>query len=93
MIVGHAMIPISDLQRGPIFYKYAILNNVLSTDCDMRLCDLEHIYGMDSKNIESQLHRVINIPKEEIKADGKCCTFFKGRTGVKYDQQIFARSR
>ncbi|XP_009475166.1 PREDICTED: E3 ubiquitin-protein ligase RNF213-like [Nipponia nippon] len=68
LIVGHAMIPISDLQRGPIFYKYAILN-VLSTDSETRLYDLEHIYGMDSKNIESQLHRVINIPKEEIKAD------------------------
>ncbi|XP_029898687.1 E3 ubiquitin-protein ligase rnf213-alpha-like isoform X1 [Aquila chrysaetos chrysaetos] len=75
VIMGHAMIPISDLQRGPIFYKYAILNNVLSTDCDMRFCDLEHIYGMDSKNIESQLHRVINIPKEEIKADGTWTIF------------------
>ncbi|KAM6211439.1 E3 ubiquitin-protein ligase rnf213-alpha-like [Sarcoramphus papa] len=74
-IVGQATIPISDLQRGPIFYKYAILNNVLSADAEMRLCDLEHIYGMDSKNIESQLHRVINIPKEEIKSDGTWTIF------------------
>ncbi|XP_009952271.1 PREDICTED: E3 ubiquitin-protein ligase RNF213-like [Leptosomus discolor] len=69
VITGHAMIPISDLQRGPIFYKYAILNNVLLPDYEMRLCDLEHIYDTDSKNTESQLHRVINIPKEKIKAD------------------------
>ncbi|XP_074996114.1 E3 ubiquitin-protein ligase rnf213-alpha-like isoform X2 [Calonectris borealis] len=75
LIMGRAMIPISDLQRGPIFYKYAILNNGLSTDCEIRICDLEHIYGMDSKNTESQLHRVINIPKEEIKADGTWTIF------------------
>ncbi|KAM6093566.1 E3 ubiquitin-protein ligase rnf213-alpha-like [Chlamydotis macqueenii] len=68
VFVGHAKIPISDLQGGPIFYKYAILN-MLSTDCELRLCHLEHIYGMDSKNTKSLLHRVINIPKEEIKAD------------------------
>ncbi|XP_032847063.2 E3 ubiquitin-protein ligase rnf213-alpha-like [Tyto alba] len=74
MMVGHAMIPISDLQRGPIFYKYAIFN-VLSADSEVRLCDLEHIYGMDSKNIDGQLHRVINIPKEEIKADGTWTIF------------------
>ncbi|XP_056183966.1 E3 ubiquitin-protein ligase rnf213-alpha-like isoform X3 [Falco biarmicus] len=75
LIVGQAIIPISDLQKGPIFYKYAILNQVHSTDHEMRLCDLEHIYEMDSNNIESQLHRVINIPKEEIKADGTWTIF------------------
>ncbi|XP_074426105.1 E3 ubiquitin-protein ligase rnf213-alpha-like isoform X2 [Larus michahellis] len=74
-ITGSAMIPISDLQRGPIFYKYAIINNVLSTDCEMRTCDLEHIYGTESRNVESQLHRVLSIPKEEIKAGGTWTIF------------------
>jgi len=92
LFVGRATIPIFDLQRGPIFYKYAILKNMHSSDREMRLCDLEHIYGMDSKNVESQLHRVINIPKEEIKADGKCSNLFKGKTGKKGDQQILAHS-
>ncbi|XP_074672203.1 E3 ubiquitin-protein ligase rnf213-alpha-like isoform X1 [Strix aluco] len=73
LIMGCARIPISDLQRGPIFYKYAILNVLI--DSETRLCDLEHIYGMDSQNIESQLHRVINIPREEIKADGTWTIF------------------
>ncbi|KAM6438942.1 uncharacterized protein O9250_015379 [Rhynochetos jubatus] len=80
LFVGHATIPISDLQRGTMFYRYAILN-LLSTNCNPRFCDLEHIYEMGSKNTDSQLHRVINIPKEEIKAGGswtifenmKCC--------------------
>ncbi|XP_065501150.1 E3 ubiquitin-protein ligase rnf213-alpha-like [Caloenas nicobarica] len=75
VIIGRATIPISDLQKGPIFYKYAILKNALSADRESRLWDLEHIYGMDSKNTESQLHRVINIPKEEIKADGTWTIF------------------
>ncbi|XP_074938739.1 E3 ubiquitin-protein ligase rnf213-alpha-like isoform X2 [Phalacrocorax aristotelis] len=75
LIMGSAMIPISDLQRGPIFYKYAILNNVLSPDREMRSYDLEHIDENYSKNIGSQLHRVINIPKEEIKVDGTWTIF------------------
>ncbi|KAM4682179.1 E3 ubiquitin-protein ligase rnf213-alpha-like isoform 3-T3 [Amazona ochrocephala] len=64
---GQATIPISNLQRETIFYKYAIKKNMLSTDHE-RSCDLEYIYGMDYKNT-GQLHRVLNIPKEEIKAN------------------------
>ncbi|KAK2519066.1 hypothetical protein Q9233_012119 [Columba guinea] len=86
VITGCARIPISDLQKGPIFYKYAILKNALSADRESRIWDLEHVYGMDSKNTESQLHRVLSIPKEEIKADGRCHTSFKSETQMKYDQ-------
>lgn len=85
VITGCARIPISDLQKGPIFYKYAILKNALSADRESRIWDLEHVYGMDSKNTESQLHRVLSIPKEEIKADGRCHTSFKSETQMKYD--------
>ncbi|XP_065534709.1 E3 ubiquitin-protein ligase RNF213-like isoform X6 [Lathamus discolor] len=71
---GQATIPISNLQGETIFYKYAILKNMLSTDHE-RSCDLEYIYGMDSKNTGGQLHRVLNIPKEEIKASGTWTIF------------------
>lgn len=84
--MGCARIPISDLQKGPIFYKYAILKNALSADRESRIWDLEHVYGIDSKNTEIQLHRVLSIPKEEIKADGRCHTSFKNETQMKYDQ-------
>ncbi|PKU43384.1 hypothetical protein llap_6310 [Limosa lapponica baueri] len=99
-IVGSALIPISDLQRGPIFYKYAIFSNVLSKDCEKRLCDLEHIYGTDSKDIESQLHRVINIPKEEIKPGGTWtifehmkCRFHEKQNYLKYFSAFISSSK
>ncbi|XP_057255840.1 uncharacterized protein LOC130594130 [Pezoporus wallicus] len=70
---GQATIPISHVQGETIFYKYAILKSMLSTDHE-RSCDLEYICGMDSKNT-GQLHRVLNIPKEEIKASGTWTIF------------------
>ncbi|XP_009322556.1 PREDICTED: uncharacterized protein LOC103917173 [Pygoscelis adeliae] len=78
VITGSARIPLSYLQRGLIFYKYALVN----TFSRERECELEHISLENSNSPESwkyrnaQLYRVVNIPKTEIKADGTW-TFFE----------------
>ncbi|KAM6107493.1 LOW QUALITY PROTEIN: E3 ubiquitin-protein ligase rnf213-alpha-like, partial [Phoenicopterus ruber ruber] len=79
VITGSARIPLSYLQRGLIFYKYALVN----TYSPERECELEQI-SLDNSNIpetlkygNAQFYRVMNIPKTEIKADGTW-TFFEG---------------
>lgn len=73
MIVGSARIPLSRLQQGLIFYKYALIN----TYSQERECELEHI-SLENSDIpetfkyrNTQFYRVVNVPKTEIKADGK----------------------
>ncbi|KAM6364551.1 LOW QUALITY PROTEIN: E3 ubiquitin-protein ligase rnf213-alpha-like [Pluvialis apricaria] len=78
VMAGSARIPLSHLQRGPIFYRYALVNTYSQT----RECDLEHISVEASnipetfKNRNALLCRVVNIPKTEIKAGGTW-TFFE----------------
>lgn len=75
VITGSARIPLSCLQRGLLFYKYALVN----TYSRERECELERISLENSNSPESlkyrnaQLYRVVTIPKTEIKADGKRC--------------------
>ncbi|KAM6032909.1 E3 ubiquitin-protein ligase rnf213-alpha-like isoform 2-T2 [Chlamydotis macqueenii] len=78
VITGSARIPLSDLQRGLIFYKYAVVN----TYSPERECELEHI-SLENVDIpetwkyrDGQLYRVVNIPEAEIKAGGTW-TFFE----------------
>ncbi|KAM6326806.1 uncharacterized protein FN964_016527 [Alca torda] len=78
VIVGSARIPLSRLQQGLIFYKYALVN-IYSQE---RECELEHISLENSNTPETfkyrnaQFYRVVNVPKPEIKADGTW-TFFE----------------
>ncbi|XP_063178349.1 E3 ubiquitin-protein ligase rnf213-alpha-like isoform X3 [Chroicocephalus ridibundus] len=78
VIVGSARIPLSRLQQGLIFYKYALIN----TYSQERECELEHI-SLENSDIpetfkyrNTQFYRVVNVPKTEIKADGTW-TFFE----------------
>ncbi|KAM9258624.1 E3 ubiquitin-protein ligase rnf213-alpha-like [Morus bassanus] len=78
LIMGNTRMPLSHLQRGLIFYKYALVD----TYNQERECELEHI-SLENSDIpetwkyrNAQLFRVMNIPKTEIKADGRW-TFFE----------------
>ncbi|XP_075580950.1 E3 ubiquitin-protein ligase rnf213-alpha-like [Pelecanus crispus] len=97
VIMGSARIPLSHLQRGLIFYKYALVN----TYSPERECQLEHIslekfdIPEASKYRNAQFYRVVNIPKGEIKADGtwtffECinCNFLSSSIDV---QKVFPR--
>ncbi|KAM9602985.1 uncharacterized protein ACIBXB_002521 [Morphnus guianensis] len=91
VITGSARIPLSRLQGGLIFYKYALVNTYSSE----RECELEQI-SLENSDIpetfkyrNSQLFRVMNIPKTEIKADGTWtffehleCNFPSSSTGI-----------
>ncbi|XP_074936539.1 E3 ubiquitin-protein ligase rnf213-alpha-like, partial [Phalacrocorax aristotelis] len=78
LITGSTRIPLSYLQQGLIFYKYALVN----TYSQGRECELEDI-SLDNSDIpetlkyrNTQVFRVMKIPKTEIRADGKW-TFFE----------------
>lgn len=75
VLTGRARIPLSHLQGRLIFYKYALVNTY-SRDGE---CELEHI-SLETSDIpeafkyrKAGLFRVMNIPKTEIKVNGKSC--------------------
>ncbi|XP_065520458.1 uncharacterized protein LOC136006382 [Lathamus discolor] len=78
VISGSARIPISYLQQGTIFYKYALVD----TYSQKRACKLEHIPLENfsiPKTFQSRkvpLFRVLKIPKEEIQV-GETWTIFE----------------
>ncbi|XP_062496366.1 E3 ubiquitin-protein ligase RNF213-like isoform X4 [Pezoporus occidentalis] len=77
VISGSARIPVSCLQQGAIFYKYALVD----TYSQKRACNLEHIplenfsipKTFQSRNVP--LFRVLKIPKEEIRVGGTWTIF------------------
>ncbi|XP_062457519.1 E3 ubiquitin-protein ligase rnf213-alpha-like [Rhea pennata] len=71
LLTGYARIPIADLKKGPIFYKYALLDKFRKT----QECELEQIYLKDLKSPDNQLHRIIEVPREKIRV-GETWTLF-----------------
>ena len=98
MITGSSRIPLSHLQGGPIFYKYALVNTYSQErECKLEQISLEHSDVPDTFKYNAQLYRVMNVPKTEIKEDGKALLFTpKSRpeaVGMAYVQPSFVFGR